>query len=262
MPLRAVLIDNDDCVVPTRLGEMPEGFYGGAEELWKVLGELEKKGTAAGIYTGRDRNYVEHGAFWLGLRLSWCIIESGGGLFHPITKELRLNPMLTPEVLEAFAELRGKWVPRILKEFSELFEYPGNQIQLTFERKHGVEEPIERFFQAIKEMLEPLEKQGLIVVHASQIAVDIGPVGRNGRPIDKSSGVDFYSEVTGIAPEDMLGIGDSRGDLPLFSRVPRVGCPRDATPPCKEAVAQKGGHISSLPYALGVADVIRHFLGS
>ena len=256
---KGVLIDNDGCVVPTEPGEMHKDFYKGAERLWKTLGMLEKKGILAGICTGRDRNYVEHGAFWLGLRLGWCVIESGAALFHPVTKEVRLNPMLTPEVLEAFAELRGKWVPNILKKFPELFEYPGQQIQLTFERKHGVETSVDIFYEAIKEMLEPLESQRLIVVNASQGAIDIGPVGQDGNPIDKSSGVDFYSAVTDIHPGDMLGIGDSRGDLPLFKRVGQVGCPQNAALPCKEAVTQRDGYISPFSHAMGVADVIRHY---
>ena len=260
MPLKAVVIDNDGCIVPTGLGEMPEGFYEGAQKLWETLGELEERGILAGICTGRDRNYVEHGAFWLGLRLGWCVIESGAALFHPVTKEFRLNPALTPEVLEAFAGLRGKWVPDILKEFPELFLYPGNQIQLTFERKHGVKAPIGSFYDRIKERLGYLEDHRLVKIHHSNIAVDISPMGSDGTPLDKAWGVRFLGDVVGIQPAEMLGIGDSEGDFPMLATVGLVGCPSNASQQCKDLVEQRGGHVSSLRYSQGVADVIRHFL--
>lgn len=259
MLLEAALIDHDDCLVPTKPGEMSNGFYAGARGVWDRLGKLQEKGVLTGICTGRDRNYVEACALWLGLRLDWCIIESGIALFRPVTKELLLNPALTPDVRETFVMLRSRWVPEILKRFPELFEYPGNQVQLTLELKHGTKTPINEFYQAIKEMLGHLEKQGLIVIHASQIAVDISPVGRDGNPIDKSSGVDLYSEVTGVPPSHILGIGDSGGDLPFLRKVGWIGCPSNATPECKKLVMSKNGYVSPFPHSEGVDDVLSHF---
>lgn len=255
--VRAILVDLDDTVLPTD-GSVSLGFYVGLAKLWRLTSELARRGVPVGFCTGRDRNYVECAAFVVGLPNSWCIIESGVVLFNPATKEMRLNPALTPEVLKIFERLHGKMVPRILAKFPQLFEYQ-NRVQITFERNYGVRDSIEMFFEAVKAELKDLEDQGLLKVRHSRIAVDISPVGSDGMPIDKASGARFYAATMGVELSQILGIGDSAGDFPMMELVGYVGCPSNARDACKEFVRQRGGHISPYPYAQGVTDIIHNF---
>ena len=187
------------------------------------------------------------------------MIESGIALFNPSTKEMLLNPALTLEVRAAFEEIRRTRLPRLLERFPQLFDYPGNMVNIALERRHGVDTLIDVYYEAVKEELEDLEQQGLLVVHHSRIAVDISPVGQDGMPIDKGSGVRFLAHKTGIDPSNMLGIGDSRGDFSTFETVGMVGCPSNASEECRQFVQERGGHVANLPYVSGVVEVIRHF---
>lgn len=255
----AILIDVDDCILPTN-GSPHDRFHEGLRELSDMVTKANIGAAAPiGLCTGRDRNYVEACAFFLGLPRFWCVIESGIALFNPFTKEIRLNPALTPEVRAAFEEVRGARLPRLLERFPQLFDYPGNMINIALERRHGVQTPIDVYYNAVKEELADLERQGLLVIHHSRIAVDISPVGQDGAPIDKGSGVQFLAREIGIDPSHMLGIGDSRGDFPTLTTVGMVGCPSNASPECQQLVRERGGHIATLPYVSGVVEVMRHF---
>ena len=250
-----ILIDVDDCMLPTN-GEVSSEFYRGLEQ----ISQFVKKGNEGefppvGFCTGRDRNYVEATAFHCGRPNSFSVIESGIALFNPTTKELILNPALTPEVKEAFEEISRKRIPQILKKHPKLFLYPGNMINVALEREYGFEIPIEECYEAVKNEVADLVERGLITIHHSRIAVDISPAG-----IDKASGVRFLSKHTGVELNQILGIGDSRGDFPLLNLVGHVGCPSNASKECKDLILTRKGYISPFNYAYGVVDVIQHFI--
>lgn len=254
-PIEMILIDVDDCLLPTD-GEVPFKFFYALWDISQLIKEAnEGMFPQIGFCSGRDRNYIEAVSFFMGLPDSWSVIESGIALFNPTTKELLLSPALIPEVREAFEEISRRRIPKILKEYPDLYLYPGNMIQVTLERKHESKTPLVECYNAVIEELADLISSGLVTIHHSQIAIDIGPAG-----IDKGSGVKFLAEKTGVQFDQMLGIGDSRGDFPMLEIVGHIGCPANASEECKKLVGQKGeysGYISSLSYARGVLDVIR-----
>lgn len=253
----AILIDIDDCLIPTH-GKPNPDFFIGLQKVtrcvkWANAGIIPK----IGFCTGRDRNYVEAVSFVTGLPDWWSVIESGIALFNPTTKELCLNEALTAEAKEAFHIIRRDRLPMILRHITELFDYPGNMINIALERRHGVETSIEELYEIVKNMVADLAAKGLITIHHSTVAVDISPAG-----IDKASGINFLCEKIGIAgPERLLGIGDSKGDFPMLNLVGFTGCPANASKECKELILRKNGHISPYDYAFGVFDTIRHFTG-
>lgn len=255
MGIKMILIDVDDCALPTD-GNVSSEFYQGLEQISKFVKRAnEGEFPQLGFCTGRDRNYVEAVSFFTGLPDSWSIIESGIALFNPTTKELVLNPALTTETKTAFETIRKERLPQILEKFPGLFDYPGNMINIALERRYGVNTSIEECFRVVETELKDLIAQGLITIHHSKIAVDISPA-----DIDKASGVRFFAEKTGVDPSQILGIGDSRGDFPMLRLVKWVGCPQNASEECKQLVKDKGGYISPLKHANGVSDVIRHFI--
>jgi len=253
--IKLILIDIDDCLLPTD-GRFYSDYFSGLPEIARYIEKANQgKFPQIGFCTGRDRNYVESTAFSVGRPNSWSVIESGIALFNPTTKEMPFNPALTPEIRKAFETIRREQLPQILKKFPELFDYPGNLINIALERQHGVDISLEECYQTVKQEFEDLESQDLIIIHYSKIAVDISPQG-----IDKASGVGFLAEKTGIDLDEMLGIGDSRGDFPMLNLVGSVGCPFNASEECKELIRKREGYISPHQYAKGVADVIRHFI--
>ncbi len=253
--IKLILIDIDDCLLPTD-GKFYPDYFNGLPEVARYI-ERASKGEIPpiGFCTGRDRNYVEATAFSVLRPNSWSVIESGIALFNPTTKEMLLNPALTPEIEEAFNKIRRERLPQILRKFPGLFDYPGNMINIALERQYGVDLNIEECYGAVRQELSDLESQGLVIIHHSKIAVDISPQG-----IDKASGVRFLAEKTKVDPAQMLGIGDSRGDFPMLNLVGTVGCPFNASEECQELVRKKGGRISRYQYALGVADIIQYLV--
>jgi len=253
--IKTILIDVDDCLLPTD-GRVSFSFFYGLEVFFFECMKKSKNGEfpQIGWCSGRDRNYIEAVSFVFGLPNSWSIIESGIALFNPTTKELILNPELTLEVKEVFAEISQKRIPRILQNCPDLYLYPGNMIQVTLERQYGSDLLIEEAYETARNELSDLISLGLVTVHHSQIAVDISPAG-----IDKASGVRFLTEKTGVPLEKTLGIGDSRGDFPMLEIVGHVGCPANASEECKKLINRKGGHIAIHDYVRGVVSVIRYF---
>lgn len=254
--IKLILIDIDDCLLPTD-GKFYPDYFAGLLEIAQYVKKSNEGSLLSpiGFCTGRDRNYVEATAFSILRPNSWSIIESGIALFNPTTKEMLLNPALTPETETAFNKIRKERLPQILKKFPGLFEYPGNMINIALERQYGVKLSIEECYEAVRQELSDLESQGLVIIHHSKIAVDISPQG-----IDKASGVRFLAEKTGVDFAQILGIGDSRGDFPMLNLVGHVGCPANASEECKKLVQEKEGYISSYQFAKGVADVIRYFI--
>jgi hydroxymethylpyrimidine pyrophosphatase-like HAD family hydrolase len=246
--MEALLIDVDGCLTLNK-GEVPDGYYQGLKEV-----SCFAKRFPTAFCTGRDRNYVEAVAAFLGWPDFWSVIESGIALFNPSTKDLRINPRLTQAGRMVFEDQVKKAVEGILGKHPDLFLYPGNMVCIAIERKHGSEARISDIFKEVKRELKELVDKGFVRISHSDVAIDIAPP-----DINKASGLDFLAEVSGLCPSRMLGIGDSNGDLSFLEKVGFVGCPFNANKECKNLVQAKQGHISQYPYARGVADVISHF---
>ncbi len=246
--MEALLLDVDGCLTLGQ-GSVPEGYYQGL----KTISQFTRQFPTA-FCTGRDRNYVEATAAFLGWPDFWSVIESGIALFNPFTKKLVLNPKLTDAKKMVFETEVKETIKGVLERHPDLFLYPGNMICIAIEKKHGATIEIKEVFEELRKELEDLVARRLIKISYSSIAVDIAPP-----DINKASGLDFLAKTSGISPENMLGIGDSNGDLSFLEKVGFVGCPSNANQDCKEAVRKKQGHVSQYPYARGVADVISHF---
>lgn len=249
-----IMVDIDGCLLPND-GEIYEDYFTGMPLFAKRVKEAnEGKRSLIGFCTGRDRNYVEAVAFTSGRPNSWSIIESGIALFNPTTKQLLLNPKLAKEIREAFITIRQERLPKILNEFRQLFDYPGKMNNIALELRYGATISIKECYEAVKSGLCDLEKEGVITIRHSNLAVDISPAG-----IDKAAGIEFLAELLCINISQMGGIGDSYGDFPMLEKVGYTGCPANASEECRQLVISRGGFPSKREYASGVMDVINHF---
>lgn len=245
------LLDIDGCVLSTK-GDVSPSYYRALAELSKYIHRANQRNLPAIMFcTGRDRNYVEAVSFMVGLPNAFCVIEGGIGLFNPTTKELLYNPALTPDAQRVFKEISQKRIPLILKQYPEMFLYPGNMVNVAIERKYGASIPIEKCYEVIKTELADFET--LIEIHYFDSAVDISPAG-----IDKASGIRFLSDYTGLNLNSIAIIGDSDGDRPAMLLLKHIGCPSNTSDTCKELVRGKKGYVSSFPYIAGVIDIIAY----
>lgn len=107
---------------------------------------------------------------------------------------------------------------------------------------------ISQFFEEVKQSLSQFSN--VINITHSASAVDITPIG-----IDKASGVKFLAEKTGISTENMLGIGDTRGDLPMLNLVGIPTGPANASQDVKDIAK----FIARSEGVIGVAEILKHF---
>lgn len=252
--IEAILIDVDGCIVVTN-GDIIFEYHKGLKRISEyVEAANRRKFPPIGFCSGRDRNYIEAVSFFVGVPNSWSVIESGIALFNPKTKALRFNPILTEEAKRVFEEIATKRMPKFLERNPMLFLYPGNMVCVAIERKYGVALTIEDIYEAVKRELADLLQSHLVQITHSDCAIDISPAG-----IDKASGLQFLSREMRINLKKTLGIGDSKGDFPLFGQVGFVGCPANASDECRALVKERKGHISPFYYSEGVAEIIDHF---
>ena len=90
----------------------------------------------------------------------------------------------------------------------------------------------------------------VIEITYSQSAVDITPKG-----INKGEGLEFLLKITGIKKENILGIGDSKGDLPILKEVGYKAGPSNSTNDIRPFL----DYVSPFPDTLGVIDILFHY---
>lgn len=257
--IRRVYVDLDNTAIPTK--GLPSGFFVHASRFRDLAHELTARGIPVKLCTGRDRNSVEMATRALGLFTNqFFVIEDGVARFNPTTGALVLNPALTPEILSSFEHVHREWKPKILEMFPDLWEYLGNQVVVNFELRHGVTTHVEVFYDKIKEEMRHLEEQGLLAISCSGFSVDIKPVGKDGVPIDKASGIRWDTAEEGSLLSDSLYIGDSMGDENAVRTTGHAACVANAKQDFKAVIRDLRGHESDYPYMEGVVDAIEQLV--
>lgn len=252
--MRQIFLDIDGCLISSNKGKY---YY----ECLDLLSRLVKLGNEGKIplisfSTGRDRNYVECIANVLGNPKSWSVIESGIAFFQTGTKEMILNPSLDPETKKKFEEMTRQIREILDLKFPSLFLYPGTNVNLAIEVVPG-QGKIDDYYQSFLTEQKKIFGKDIesFYIVCSDIAIDISPKG-----INKGSGLQALAQLQNINLSSSIGIGDSSGDLTFLSLLGEIGCPKNASPGCKELVKSKGGIVSEYDYAAGVVDILLRFL--
>lgn len=258
--IKAVLIDIDDCILPVaERKDIPAdvisaSFTTGLLLFRQIVAVARLIGLHIGICSGRERAYCRPILIALG-NPGLSIVESGAFLFNPrgLGGEETI-PVVSPVTIDIFKKVYWERIKYLCQQYPEIVFYDTNEVNIALELKNTAKITISQLAEMVRELLR--DTSPLPDIHESSIAVDISPTG-----INKGSGVRSYSQYTGIPLEQMLGIGDSRGDFPMLELVGHVGCPQNASDVCKAFVRERGGWVSDFYYAQGVVDVIQHFTG-
>lgn len=243
--IRLIVSDIEGCITPPNRGIMipsdltPIAAYCEAARKDKKLPPLV-------LCTGRQIPYVECvaqliGAFFPGFP---SIVESGAFLYDVARNEVFQNPSLTSDTMIALRQVREE-VEQLASRYSAKMEY-GKHVCISLNPPPKM--TIEQFFEIANSELSPWSH--ILEITHSMSAVDINPAG-----IDKAAGIRHLSSYTGISPEEMLGIGDTRGDLPMLKLVGVPVCPSNAT----NEVHEIAKYIAPYTGSAGVADILQHF---
>lgn len=200
------------------------------------------------LCTGRQFPYGEAAlqatnAFWDDIP---SILENGAGLYYPTTKEYIWNPAITDETDKMMVEVRRK-AYEFIKTIGGVREL-GKEYCISLNPPKDMS--VEELYHQILKQLD--EFGNVIEITHSNSAVDITPKG-----VNKGSGVRFLSKVTGIPLKDMVGIGDTKGDIPMLSLVGHPTGPANAD----ENVRQLAEYVSPFETTHGVVDIIHHYTG-
>ena len=180
----------------------------------------------------------------------WSVAENGVFILDLRSNMLKLNPIVDKNIFK-IQKISQEVIPKLLEEIDGKKE-PGKEICISLNPLYGMK--IEKFFEIVKKRLSQFEK--VIELTHSTTAVDITPNGAN-----KGSGLKFAAERSGIGIENILYIGDTKGDFPAFEVAGYAACPSNATKECKKLVRSENGYISPFTDAKGLADIISHFTG-
>lgn len=177
------------------------------------------------ICTGRPLPYAEAVAQWLGVE-HWFIFESGAGMYHPKTNEVRWSEHLTNEIKEALREMRIWAETEIVSQFDDMMiEFTKRvDVGLVSPNHDHIKDAYERCVAKATSLHPDLE------VHNTDISVNI--IYKN---VNKGTGVKELAELHGYDPAKLAYIGDGMNDVAAMKVVGQSFAPANARPQASEA---------------------------
>ncbi|MDA8096994.1 MAG: HAD-IIB family hydrolase [Clostridia bacterium] len=239
---RLILIDLDGCLLP---GDFRELDYHSLTSIREYCASLDPDNQPKiALCTGRPQPYASAlltvlGAIWPEVP---SVVESGAYLYYPAENRIRMNPVLTTELLAQWRKAKEQ-IRRLAPEMSAK---PGVGEKLGLSLiPAGLNIP--SLFEQVCVQFADCE---FIEVTYSSMCVDITP-----RGVNKRSGIQALTADTGIDPAHILAIGDSANDLSMLETVGIPTCPANAQPEVKA----KCVYVSPYPYTTGVWDIITRY---
>ena len=196
------------------------------------------------LCTGRPQAFVEVFCQILDVHLP-CVCENGAFLYDSREDRMLRNPNITGAQIDALEEL-SLFLETVIMDVLPHRREPGKEICISLNPEAPPEYYADRIgllFERVRANVSP----ELFTVTHSASAVDITP-----RGIDKASGVRFLSDMLNVPPEEMLGIGDSTGDMPFLMITGLAAAPSNAS----ESVKAMVDYASTQPESLGVLDIL------
>jgi hydroxymethylpyrimidine pyrophosphatase-like HAD family hydrolase len=210
------------------------------------LALLEPDALSFVLCTGRPQPFVEAYSQMLGLQKA-SVAENGAYLFDPVKDRIILNPLMSEQQL-----LDIRYMKQHLADLIPGVEFrvePGKEVCISLNPVGNLENYPEEVVTLYERVRNGLSDKSVFITHSAS-AVDITPNG-----IDKGSGVKFLAEYLDMDLSQMLGIGDTQGDMPFLELVGQSAAPANAT----GVVRQYVDYVSSHKDAAGVVDIVQHF---
>lgn len=203
------------------------------------------------INSGRSAGFIECMLRNIGFSPKgiWSVAENGSMILDFRSNKYAVDPSITDDIVKKMKRATVGSIPKLLKDIGGQSEL-GKEICISLNPPEGT--AIERYFLMVREGLGDLAK--ITDVTHSSSAVDITPKG-----VNKGTGMRFAATRSGVELEEILYIGDSRGDFSALEIAGYAACPGNATPECKNLVKKLGGYISPFKTTKGVMDAVDHY---
>ena len=200
MKYNNLLLDIDGILIGTE--KSPVGHD---SRLKKFLDFYMQEEGRVGLVTGRSENYTSAIYEFLGLN-GVRIVEIGAGLIMPDNKRIELTPLQNVDKIKEFFSKLGLF--NIFKEEPKSFMFTLMPIDFPYHNINKLREA----YDAIKESFE--EK-----FPYAKITVDDHTIDIFNPKSDKGEAIKFYAQKDNANLENMVVVGDSRGDYPVFKEV-------------------------------------------
>ena len=244
MPVRLIISDVDGCI--SSEASVPFDI-----ERFATLCRLSRQASAGRgsiapltLCTGRPQPYVEVLTKLMDIRFP-TICENGAVLYDLSTNSARYAPGLSQEKLAGIRRVRSFLETEVLPKYDKALLQFGKEAQLS------VFSETPEIFSEIRPMIEQFirEKSGPdVVISASHCYLNISLSG-----LDKGSAIRHLMQTLGLKRQEVAGIGDTEGDLPLQREVGFFACPNNSTPEVKEVA----NYISPHPTIEGLLDILQ-----
>lgn len=253
--VRLIVSDAEGCVIPG-LGRPWDLDVLAALARYNRLARASRELPRFTVASGRPVQYVEALGHAIALDTPACC-ENGAILFDPATG--RMEALFTEAQRDLMARVRRE-MAAWLRGADGAGDGAGGRARLAPGKEAcvtlipqppggGVEALLEEARTRLRDRLGLGDDD--LTFTCSAGAVDITPAG-----VDKGAGVRALAARLGIPMDQVLAIGDSRNDLPLFAVAGRVAAPANAHP----EVRARSDDVASEPYGRGVLEILRRFV--
>lgn len=226
---------------------------GGSQHPWPLEAMLRLRDVlqaapyACGLCTGRQEPYGEAMVQALSLfrplpddvrervrtaggppLVSWpSILENGAYFYDPLAKTPCPHPALTPERIETIERVRSEAILPLVRETGALLE-AGKDFSLSLnppllDPATGERQTTAEFRPRVEAAVAPFTDA--VEVKHSLSAIDITP-----RGVSKASAIRLLLQWTGLAPEEVLGVGDTAADEAWLQVVGHRAAPANGRP--------------------------------
>jgi hydroxymethylpyrimidine pyrophosphatase-like HAD family hydrolase len=196
------------------------------------------------LCTGRPQPYVEAMMKLLDIRYP-VICENGAVLYDLASNEATYAPGVTHEKIAQLRALRCYIEDELLTHYDGAVIQFGKEAQLSVFCKHP-----EIFGRMGQQVAEFVAKHGPeVVINTSHFYLNISLA-----KLDKGTAIAHILNQVGLKRDEVAGIGDTVGDMPLRDAVGFFACPSNAVPQIKEVA----DYVSPYPMIVGVLDILKH----
>lgn len=245
MPIKWIILDVDGCI-------SPEESVAWELEPFLELVRLSRAASAGQgsippltLCTGRPQPYVEALMKILDVRAP-AICESGAVLYCLADNRARYAGGVSEEKIAGLRAVRCFIESEILPGEPRALIQFGKEAQISvFSERPELLPPIGRRID------EFARRRGGPALHisASHYYLNISLAG-----VDKGSTLRQLLDELGVKRDQVAGIGDTEGDLPLREAVGFFACPANST----AVIRQAADYVSPYPTTRGILDILRH----
>ena len=245
MAIKLIISDVDGCMSPEISEAWDWSAFARMAELIQA-GQQGRSGLAPlTLCTGRPQPYVEALMKLLDVRVP-AICENGAVIYSLEKNHARYAPGVTEEKILGLRAVRAFIETQVLPGEPEAYLQFGKEAQLSI-----YSEQTQRFDAMQRAIEEFIAQRGGpdLLINASHYYLNISLTG-----VDKGAAIRTVLDELGLSKDEVAGIGDTLGDLPLREAVGFFACPANSHDPIK-AVAD---YVSPHPTIEGMLDILMH----